>query len=212
MRLILQSLLGVLLGSVFIVGFPAFAQTPDGSTPAVEGICDPLKADGITKGLFGLCVAYCEAQDFASEDVPLTDAEIEALHVADAPSGRILDNYNTRRGATDPEMPCVVRKPTGCPCFDQDMVNRIDGIHDTTYSSNLETRCDTYGTQVYEVWEVGSIFNGPPYIQYAWVLGTSQCNYYHGLYPADDRIITDLTPDEFIQCQALVGTAPVCSQ
>lgn len=40
---------------------PAFAQTPDGETPANEGVCDELI--GLTPGLYGLCVAFCEAQD-----------------------------------------------------------------------------------------------------------------------------------------------------
>ena len=35
---------------------PAFAQTPDGETPAEEEFCDILLGDGITPGLFGLCI------------------------------------------------------------------------------------------------------------------------------------------------------------
>ena len=34
------------------------AQTPDDETPALETICD-----GLTGAAFGLCNAYCEAQD-----------------------------------------------------------------------------------------------------------------------------------------------------
>ena len=68
-----------------IASFPATSQTADGSTPAQESVCSPLMGDGITKGLYGLCVAYCEAQDFASEDVPLTEEEILALAQAASP-------------------------------------------------------------------------------------------------------------------------------
>ena len=31
------------------------AETPDGQTPAEETVCDPLREDGTTKGLYGLC-------------------------------------------------------------------------------------------------------------------------------------------------------------
>lgn len=36
--------------------------TPDGVTPAVEVGCDSLLGEGAAS-LYGLCVAYCEAQD-----------------------------------------------------------------------------------------------------------------------------------------------------
>ena len=39
----------------------ANALTPDGETLANEGVCDVLQ--GGSPGLYGLCVAYCEAQD-----------------------------------------------------------------------------------------------------------------------------------------------------
>ena len=55
-----------LMGAFFIAGIaisaPAMAETPDGTTPANETVCDGLKTNA-TPGLYGLCVAYCEAQD-----------------------------------------------------------------------------------------------------------------------------------------------------
>jgi hypothetical protein len=95
----------------------AFAQTPDGETPAEETLCDPLKADGVTKGLYGLCVAFCEAQDHASLSSPITEAELEALEAA-TPSGRILGNYNKKKTEADPPMPCIKVEP--CPCWTED--------------------------------------------------------------------------------------------
>lgn len=44
----------------FLVAAPAFAHTPDGETPAEETACDKYKGEGAR---YGLCVAYCEAQD-----------------------------------------------------------------------------------------------------------------------------------------------------
>ena len=102
------------------------AQTPDGETPANEGVCDPLKADGITKGLYGLCVAFCEAQDHADASNAITTADVEAL-LAAAPSGKILENYNKRKQATDPAMPCIVVEEP-CPCWTTAELNDIDGV------------------------------------------------------------------------------------
>jgi hypothetical protein len=66
----------------------ALAQTPDGETPAEEAVCDPLQADGVTKGLYGLCVAFCEAQDHADILEPMTEEEYMALESA-SPSGAV---------------------------------------------------------------------------------------------------------------------------
>ena len=103
----------------------AQAETPDGLTPAEETICDPLKADGVTKGLYGLCVAFCEAQDYAEVSDPITEEELEALYDA-TPSGRLLTNYTKRAIATDPPMPCIVVEQP-CPCFTADELLSIDG-------------------------------------------------------------------------------------
>jgi len=78
------------------------ASTPDGETPANETICDGLKADGITKGLYGLCVAYCEAQD------------LDIAGDKDPPNSKILGNYRKKMNAGDPDMPCVAAP---CPCW-----------------------------------------------------------------------------------------------
>jgi len=76
------------------------AATPDGSTPANEGACDVLKTNA-TPGLYGLCVAYCEAQDLDTFD-------------KEPPSTKILDNYNKKKLTGDPDMPCL---KVPCPCW-----------------------------------------------------------------------------------------------
>ena len=88
---------------VSLTGFSGsvMAVTPDGLTPANEGVCDTLQ--GATPGLYGLCVAYCEAQD------------LDLLGDQAPPNNKILDNYNRKMQAGDPAMPCV-RLP--CPCYD----------------------------------------------------------------------------------------------
>ncbi|MFA7387365.1 MAG: hypothetical protein WCZ87_06860 [Thiohalobacteraceae bacterium] len=78
----------------------ASASTPDGETPANEGVCDVLQ--GGTPGLYGLCVAYCEAQD------------LDMLETGTVPNSKILANYRKKMRAGDPDMPCV---QAPCPCW-----------------------------------------------------------------------------------------------
>ena len=70
----------------FLPAAPVIGTTPDLETPAEEGVCDSLKANTVTRGLYGLCVAFCEAQDFTTPDEPITEAELDAL-LAEIPSG-----------------------------------------------------------------------------------------------------------------------------
>lgn len=99
---ITRLLSGPILGALMLAlsGAPALATTPDGETPANEGVCDTLKT-GASPGLYGLCVAYCEAQDLDSVD-------------KEPPSTKILDNYNRKKQAGDPDMPCL---KVPCPCW-----------------------------------------------------------------------------------------------
>lgn len=99
-------LLGVSWGSAVV------AQTPDGETPANEGVCDALQ--GASPGLYGLCVAYCEAQDLDHFD-------------KEPPNTRILANYRKKMKAGDPDMPCI---QLPCPCWSNDELAAIsaDGL------------------------------------------------------------------------------------
>ena len=86
----------IMAGATFTT---AVAQTPDGETPANEGVCDSLQ--GSTPGLYGLCNAYCEAQDLDSFD-------------KNPPNEKILANYRKKMKAGDPDMPCI---QVPCPCW-----------------------------------------------------------------------------------------------
>ena len=155
MKTLISSFLATLAVGLLAVAPPVLAETPDGGTPAEETVCDRLRADDITKGLYGLCVAFCEAQDIASEDVPISDATLSALQEA-APSGRILANYNKRKQATDPDMPCIlVEEP--CPCWTAEELASIDGYSPMGVSiplscgTNTDTATQTIdGRQVVE--------------------------------------------------------------
>ena len=79
---------------------PVVATTPDGETPANEGVCDMLH--GGTPGLYGLCVAYCEAQD------------LDLFGDKETPNNKILANYRKKMRDGDPDMPCI---QVPCPCW-----------------------------------------------------------------------------------------------
>ena len=108
--------MGVTAAAVLVAGLSfssiTVAQTPDGETPANEGVCDSLQ--GSTPGLYGLCVAYCEAQDLDSFD-------------KEPPNAKILANYRKKMQAGDPDMPCV---QTPCACWSAEELGSItaDGI------------------------------------------------------------------------------------
>ncbi|MDP3585642.1 MAG: hypothetical protein Q8R61_10995 [Thiobacillus sp.] len=84
------------------------AQTPDGQTPANEGVCDVLQ--GGTPGLYGLCVAYCEAQD------------LDLVGDKETPNNKILANYRKKMKAGDPDMPCI---QVPCPCWSADQLANV---------------------------------------------------------------------------------------
>lgn len=93
------SLLVLLFSLIVVFSVPLSAAGANSATPPPkDGVCSSLKARGITKGLFGLCVAYCEAG---------------------ANSQRVLDNYNRKKKGSDPAMPCLeVTEPTlSCACW-----------------------------------------------------------------------------------------------
>ena len=108
---------GILIAALFASAQPAYSKTPDGKTPAEETVCDPLHE--ATPGLYGLCVAFCEAHD----------ADLVDPAALSRPDRKILENYERKRRDGDPPMPCLIQPPeddgptgsdptTGtCPCW-----------------------------------------------------------------------------------------------
>ena len=85
-KITLAACLTMLVGLTGFTG-SVMANTPDGETPANEGVCDNLM--GATPGLYGLCVAYCEAQD------------LDMVGEAKMPNSKILANYRKKMQASD---------------------------------------------------------------------------------------------------------------
>jgi hypothetical protein len=91
------------------------ATAASAETPAQETICDPLI--DATPGLYGLCVAYCEAQD--------CDEESFVSGQCSQPNPVILGNYDKKKQPEDPEMPCLPMA-TPCPCFTDDDLRALE--------------------------------------------------------------------------------------
>ena len=132
------AILAAITAIILATASTSVAQTPDGETPAQEAVCDVLHANGTTKGLYGLCVAFCEAHDAADENTAITEADIEEMLMS-APHGRILKNYNKKKTDTDPDMPCIkVQEP--CPCWTQEHADAIDGVLSDGSTGNLVSK------------------------------------------------------------------------
>jgi len=197
----------------FLIAPFSFAQTPDGQTPAEETVCDPLREDGITKGLFGLCVAFCEAQDYADLSDPITETELDALEAA-APSGKILANYNKRKKDTDPAMPCIlVEEP--CPCWSALELADIDGLIDGAPSQTFNCIVSA-PAQLHEFKEHNSDAAGSLQRARSRLISPDEidgfCHYRnYQVAPQIDRLLFvsrgTLTKEQSLQCRAEVEAA-----
>jgi hypothetical protein len=80
------------------------------STPLMaDSVCDDELLDGnVNPGLYGLCVAYCEAQDCDSYG---DDGRPSSCN-------RLISNYNRLKGDSGPDMPCDT--DVECPCWSMD--------------------------------------------------------------------------------------------
>ena len=205
MKKIKSGMLCLMLVSITMFGMPAIAAgTPDGIPPANEGVCDVLRADGVTRGLYGLCVAFCEAQDHATLSDPITQADLLALQIG-APSGKILQNYNRRKSPDDPDMPCVFVQED-CPCWSAAELAAIDGINDfdgvpTDYALCLSNDA---GQQILE--------NSPGSEYGSYALGSAMVCRYKSIN--SDSIVSrtlalgdGLTAEQALRCQAAVEAA-----
>lgn len=118
----------VLPGLVFIAlaafALPAAAQNQNSnrSTPATDTQCDTLAT--ATPGLQGLCVALCEAAPGCEGKLDPVTGEVGFNASCNASAGQILANYNKKKKANDPPMPCV---ELACACWSEPGIDNIGG-------------------------------------------------------------------------------------
>lgn len=187
MKKLPRNLLAALTLGLLVVSAPALAQTPDDEPPALEGICDGLQ--GLTPGLYGLCVAYCEAQD---ADFLSPGDDPSAMN---PPHRNILQNYNKLKTEADPSMPCV-QQPDDCPCWTEEQLLTVLPPG-TNPDANFENACENSPV----VTAIENVENGlgvPPAIQlltFEFSTGLNVCNVantdYPGGPPQNQMAVTD---------------------
>lgn len=116
--------------AVFSMPLISIAGGNEGSSQ--HSVCDPLKNEGVTKGLYGLCVAYCEAG--ASE--------------------RVLDNYKRKMGPGDPGMPScrgdLKPEEVECPCWGTERLANASIVAPPNYCFLVfDSEVLVYSTAVY---------------------------------------------------------------
>jgi hypothetical protein len=154
----------------------AAAKTKDGVTPSGESVCDALQ--DATPGLFGLCVAYCEAKDC---DDPLSDCGTSGE--------RILANYNKKKAAGDPDMPCLAQPApaAACPCFSEGDILALSTPYNLCF--------DNYRGILTAVMAGSAYYR----VIHDSVNATLRC--------FDGAVFVDTTPEENGVCRDLVSTA-----
>lgn len=108
----------------FLMTPVAFAQTPDGQTPADEMVCEEVELGGALKGL---CNAYCEAMDCDADPYANINA-CESVH------GKFL------RKSGGIELPCVIP-----PVTDTDLDGVPDALDNCAYIPNDQADGDGDG-------------------------------------------------------------------
>jgi hypothetical protein len=103
MRTLIKALLPLCL--LFTFAGAAAAQTPDGTPPAEETVCDAE-----TGAAYGLCTAYCEAMDCES-DAPSASATA---------CGKVRSKF---QNITGHDVPC--EGPPVCPCTSIPQFNEL---------------------------------------------------------------------------------------
>ena len=177
-----------------------------------SGVCDELQ--GSSRGLRMMCIAFCELQscspDFSAEN---------PFESCSRSSKWIYNRYEKRRGAGDPEMPCVNR-PTAetsvavaCPCWTGDELSAlrypastdrvatcaVDGNPTATIQNfdNMQV-ADGAGAYTLSLSSFGS-FNGAPTCAITDVCADGDC--------LDDSRMQEVSAEELVACEAGIALA-----
>lgn len=107
--------------AVALFAVSATVQAADGLTPATNETCDSLA--GEKPGLYGLCVALCEAQECGGTLNP--DKTVTLDETCGPSADDLLRNYiKLARGTETPLPPCI---EAACPCWSEPEIDNIGG-------------------------------------------------------------------------------------
>ena len=148
-----MKLLIILISGLLAFG-PVWARTPDGMPPANEGVCDDLF--DATPGLYGLCVAFCEAQDCVPDFTLANPFENCKFG-----SEKVLRNYEKRMGAGDPSMPCI--QQSACPCWTLEELAGLRTVNQSDDAWGCFLNLDEPNSQLLNIdsWSIGEPTPGP---------------------------------------------------
>ena len=186
-----SSIPGLLFTALLLFGQTALAQTPDGETPANEGVCDELI--GGTAGLYGLCVAFCEAQD-CEATLDEATGQIQLAPSCKTSSISLLQKYNDRKLSNDPNMPCMTVAANDCQCWTGDELYGLASFNTTYCKESLPSNWALIGTTL------------AGHLEYAQATPT-QCLYYGS--DANGKLVNryqSLDPDQAGVCISSLKT------
>lgn len=120
------------------------------------GVCNDLM--NATPGLYGLCIAFCEAQDC----LPDPNAE-DPFGDCPPPSNKLLQNYRKLVEPGDPDMPCV---KADCPCWTEDEVAELRGPLTSDYLSCFSDHSSTGVFTRHDEWDIFGFAGDTPELLY----------------------------------------------
>lgn len=171
------------LASIMSVAAPVHGQAEN------EGVCDELKADGVTKGLYGLCLAVCGDPDCDPEFNPSTGEATFGPECRPSNS-TLLDRYVARMTASDPYPPCVNVSVGGCLCWSEEEIDALaPAVNGCFDSSPLSVAMNGYDNGAREI----------AFVQTDPSTGQGYC-FYSAQNPPVSRFFGPMTPEESAAC------------
>ena len=191
--------------------FAGYTEESYGQVHAQEGNCDLLNDEGVTKGLYSLCLVFCGEQDFAGNELPFMEKNREAIQNG-RPEELLLEKYNKIKKGEDPEMPCAVPAEGECPCFSADEFRAMsDGFRDVEPYDKITTMWEENGN-LEDEWfrayggEEGENGDGA----WTWIeksIGEGNWCFYEWVqngFPMVKGTILELTDQELLACYRII--------
>ena len=191
----------LLIVVIMLGGSAVIARAGDCDPPSVEEVCEVVKYG--TPGLYGLCIAFCEAQDCE----PNLNAD-DPWENCPPGSERVLANYRRKMESGDPDMPCL---QAPCPCWTEDELATL--MYPRSGDFNAECVKDL-NSSPFNNWDQWTVYRTPAdtlIIRTAILSGQGPvCWVRQSCSSGDCTYVNRLafvSPDEFATCEAQLNQA-----